>query len=168
MRMSRRAKRMDAHHKRKKRLIGFNLVSLMDIFTILVFFLLVNSSEVEVLPSTQGVTLPESRSDVKAKESIVVLVSDNDILVQGHKVASINDVLSPSMGKSIPALADALASLRKRALTKVKQGEKFNGEVTIMGDKDTSYELLKKIMLTCASVQYGRISLAVTQRSRES
>lgn len=161
MKMSRHAKRMDEHRNRKKRNVGYNMVSLMDIFTILVFFLLVNSSEVEVLPSTQGVQLPESRSETRARQSIVVLVSDKDILVQGHRVATIDEVMSA--GASIPGLAKALQNLRARALQKT--GVKFNGEVTIMGDKDTPYELLKKIMLTCASVQYGRISLAVTQRA---
>ena len=48
-----RAKRMEKHHKRNKSTAALNLVSLMDIFTILVFFLLVNSSDVETLPSTK-------------------------------------------------------------------------------------------------------------------
>lgn len=163
MKMSRHAKRMDDHHKRKKRNVGYNLVSLMDIFTILVFFLLVNSSDVEVLPSSQGVQLPESRSEAKARQSIVVLVNEKDILVQGHRVATINEVMSPGAGTAIAGLANALQNQKARALR--QGGARFNGEVTIMGDRNTSYELLKKIMLTCASVQYGRISLAVTQRS---
>ena len=55
-----RAARMDRHHKRHKQGVSLNLVSLMDIFTILVFFLLVNSSDVEVLPNAKDVQLPES------------------------------------------------------------------------------------------------------------
>ena len=57
MKQSRRARRMERHHKRHKGTPSFNLVSLMDIFTILVFFLLVNSGEGEVLPSTKNVDL---------------------------------------------------------------------------------------------------------------
>ena len=55
-----RAARMERHHKRHKGGAGINLVSMMDIFTILVFFLLVNSSEVEVLPNAKEFVLPDS------------------------------------------------------------------------------------------------------------
>ena len=57
---SARAKRMEKHHKRHGKNVGLNLVSLMDIFTILVFFLLVNSSDVETLPNAKDLQLPES------------------------------------------------------------------------------------------------------------
>ena len=66
MKFAGRAARMDRHHKRHKRSTALNLVSLMDIFTILVFFLLVNSSDVEVLPSAKDVQLPESIAETKA------------------------------------------------------------------------------------------------------
>ena len=54
---SARAKRMEKHHKRNKGTAALNLVSLMDIFTILVFFLLVNSSDVETLPNAKDLQL---------------------------------------------------------------------------------------------------------------
>ena len=63
-----RAARMSRHHKRRKQGAGLNLVSMMDIFTILVFFLLVNSSEVEVLPNTDSVQLPESIAETNPRE----------------------------------------------------------------------------------------------------
>ena len=86
MKMSRRAKRMERHHKRGRRLPGFNLIALMDIFTILVFFLLVNSSDVEVLPNTKSLKLPESVANKKPEETLVVMVNDKDILVGGTYV----------------------------------------------------------------------------------
>ncbi len=79
---SKRAKRMERHHKRGKG-APLNLVSLMDIFTILVFFLLVNSSDVEVLPNAKDVQLPESIAEEKAKETVVIVIGDDDIIVQG-------------------------------------------------------------------------------------
>ena len=82
MQKSQRAKRMDRRHKRSKLGGALNLVSLMDIFTILVFFLLVNSSDVEVLPNAKDVQLPESIAEEKAKETVVILIGDEDILVQ--------------------------------------------------------------------------------------
>ena len=86
---SRRAKRMETHHKRNKASGTLNLVSLMDIFTILVFFLLVNSSDVEVLPNDKDMQLPESIAEEKAKETVVIMIGDEDIIVQGTPVAKV-------------------------------------------------------------------------------
>ena len=74
MRYMGRAARMERHHKRHKRSTALNLVSLMDIFTILVFFLLVNSSEVQTLPNAKDLVLPESVAEERARETVVVLV----------------------------------------------------------------------------------------------
>ena len=82
---SQRAKRMAKHHRRHRRDATLNLVSLMDIFTILVFFLLVNSSNVEVLPNVKNVQLPESIAEQRANESVVIVISDTDIIVQGQR-----------------------------------------------------------------------------------
>ena len=76
MQMSRRALRMERHHKRTKRSgSGLNLVSMMDIFTILVFFLLVSSGETEVLPNPKDIQLPESAALERARETVVVMVT---------------------------------------------------------------------------------------------
>ena len=85
MKQSRRAKRMARHHKRNKGTPAFNLVSLMDIFTILVFFLLVNTGEGEVLPSTRSVHLPESVAEQKPRQNVVVMLTEHDVLVEGNE-----------------------------------------------------------------------------------
>lgn len=166
MKMSRRAKRMERHHKRNRPLAGMNLVSLMDIFTILVFFLLVNSSEVQVLPSTRSVKLPESIAEKKPKEAVVVLVNDRHILVQGRKVATVEQV-NRSAGLVIGPLKDELKLHARRARVNRAPGRPFNGEVTILGDKNIPFDLLKKIMVTCSQADYGRISLAVVQKVKD-
>ena len=163
---SARAKRMEKHHARHKKNAGLNLVSLMDIFTILVFFLLVNSSEVETLPNTKDLELPESIAEEKAKETVVILIGKEDILVQGTPVASIDDVMSIK-GNDIPALREALLSQNDRVLRREARDDIAGREVTIMGDKDIPYRLLKKVMATCTQSDYGQISLAVLQKSSE-
>ena len=95
MQMSRRALRMERHHKRMKRSgTGLNLVSMMDIFTILVFFLLVSSGETEVLPNPKDIQLPESVALERARETVVVMVTGDTILVQGRPVATVAEALS--------------------------------------------------------------------------
>ena len=91
---SARAKRMEKHHKRNKGAGALNLVSLMDIFTILVFFLLVNSSDVETLPNAKDLQLPESIAEEKAKETVVIMIGEDDMIVQGTPVAKIADVMA--------------------------------------------------------------------------
>ena len=163
---SARAKRMDKHHKRNQGHGSLNLVSLMDIFTILVFFLLVNSSDVETLPNAKDLQLPESIAEEKAKETVVILIGETDIIVQGTPVAKVADVMA-TKGNDIPALRKALLSQNDRVLRREAQNDIAGREVTIMGDKDIPYRLLKKVMATCTESDYGQISLAVLQKSSD-
>lgn len=166
MKMSRRAKRMERHHNRGKRFAGFNLVALMDIFTILVFFLLVNSSDVEVLPTTKGLKLPESIAKKKPEETLVVMVNNKNILVKGKKIASVVSVVdSPSL--VIEALKSELDYQSKRTLTKVPSKSSAKRTITIMGDKEIPFKLLKKVMVTCTRANYTRISLAVLKKTQQ-
>ena len=160
-----RAARMGRHHSRHKKGVALNLVSLMDIFTILVFFLLVNSSDVEVLPNAKDVQLPESIAEIKARESVVILVTDTEILVQGRVVSRIDDVLA-SDDLVIPALKAELVSQAGRALLGSDEDEEGR-EVTIMGDKEIPYHLLKRVMATCTDADYSRLSLAVLQKTSD-
>jgi len=141
-------------------------VALMDIFTILVFFLLVNSSDVETLPNAKDIQLPQSIAETKAKESVVILISEEDILVQGSPVAKVADVMKLK-GNDIPQLRQALLSQNDRVMRRQSQDDIADREVTIMGDKDIPYRLLKKVMATCTMADYGRISLAVLQKSSD-
>jgi biopolymer transport protein TolR len=166
MKMSQRAMRMERRHERAKRGGALNLVSLMDIFTILVFFLLVNSSDVEVLPNAKDIQLPESIAEEKAKETVVILIGDEDIIVQGTPIVKVAEVMAMT-GNDIPALRQALLSQNDRVLRKEAQDDIVGREVTIMGDREVPYRLLKKVMATCTGSNYGQISLAVLQKSSD-
>ncbi len=166
MQKSKRAQRMETRHKRHNAGGALNLVSLMDIFTILVFFLLVNSSDVEVLPNAKNIQLPESIAEEKAKESVVILIGEKDIIVQGKPIVRVADVMA-RRGNDIPELRQALLSQNDRVLRKEAQDDIAGREITIMGDKDIPYRLLKKVMATCTDSEYGQISLAVLQKSSD-
>lgn len=164
MQMSRRARRMQRHHKRGRG-AGLNLVSLMDIFTILVFFLLVNSSDVDVMPNTKSIELPKSVAEQKPKETLFILVNEHNLLVQGRAVASVEDILA-NEDNLIASLKDELEYHAAKAA--LPSDEEERREITILGDKQIPYRLLKKIMITCNSVNYNNISLAVTKKHKES
>lgn len=168
MKMSRRAKRMERHHARSKRSATLNMVSLMDIFTILVFFLLVSSSTVQDLPNTKEIKLPESIAEKLPKETVVILVSSSDIVIQGKKIADVAAVKRANLPE-IYTLKNELERISKRQIVATTpDGKPVPREVTIMGDKEIPYELLKKIMFTCTRANYTNISLAVMRKTVES
>ncbi len=162
---SRKAKRMEKHHKRRS-VGGLNLISLMDIFTILVFFLLVNSQDVEVLPNAKDLQLPESYAEERARENVVIMVTADQVLVQGRLVAEVKDVMRQEQ-VVIAELENELRLQTQRMRRKNDEADVENREVTIMGDRELPYSLLKKIMASCTAAQYGKISLAVTQAAPE-
>lgn len=166
MKMSRRALRMERKHKRSKGALGINLVSLMDIFTILVFFLLVNSSDGEVLPTHKSVALPESVSEEQPRQTVVVMVNPENVLLNGKVVASVEAVMQ-SKDSTFAPLAAVLAEEMARAVNRNRYSNPVKMEATIMGDKDIPYRLLKKVMATCTQAGYHRVSLAVLQKSLE-
>lgn len=135
-----------------------NLVSLMDIFTILVFFLMVNSSDVEVITPTPGIRLPDSTAEQRPEPQLVISISKESLLVEGQPVARI-DALDGAPEGVIDPLRDALTA---RAATAGAIPAGGLG-VTILGDQEIPYWLLKRIMLTCQTTDYAQISLGVNR-----
>jgi biopolymer transport protein TolR len=166
MKESHRTLRMARHHKRNKLVATLNMVSMMDIFTILVFFLLISAGDQQSLPSLKNIKLPESKAEQTPKENIIVLVSNDSILFQGKAIASTKQVLSTN-SSVIPELLTALNNAAKQLSKRSDEKEVKKRGVTIMGDKEIPYILLKKIMLTCAGSDFTNISLAVVQKRPE-
>lgn len=160
MKMSRRAKRMKSHHARSKDSnASLNMVSLMDIFTILVFFLLVNASSSEVLPTPKNVILPDSSAEKTPVKNLVVAINNDEISLQGQFIIKVSDALN-SKSKTIEPLFKAIKEFSKK--DKELKGKKG---ITIMGDKNIPYKLLKKVMLTGAGAGFGNLSFAVNQKA---
>lgn len=153
---------MERHHRRRRN-AGLNLVALMDIFTILVFFLLVNSSDVQEMPSTRAVQLPESSVESKVRQTVTVMVTKESILVQGHPVLAVSDAVA-AKGTTLIPLQEALERQAGNRLVITEANQRDKGEVTILGDKTISFDILKKVMATCTEAGFGTVSLAVQQR----
>jgi biopolymer transport protein ExbD len=163
VRNSRRIKRM----KRNRVKIGkMNLTSLMDVFTILVFFLLVNSGSVEILDAPKEVTLPESRVESKPRETVVVFISPEEVLVQGKLVARVEDIVNGEQGVLDPIHA-RLADLKENIIGTSTLTVAASQEVTILADKSVPFMVVKTVMSTCTSQGYENVSLAVTQKSAQ-
>jgi biopolymer transport protein ExbD len=166
-----RAARMARHHKRNKAEGEINLVSMIDMLTVLVFFLLVYSSQkVEILPSAKDVQLPQSMAEQNARDAVVVIISESEILMDGQSLGQISDIMA-SKELIIPSLKSALENQVERVLTDTSQQTEeeriANREVTIMADKEIPYQLLKRVMATSTAADYGQLSLAVLQKASE-
>jgi biopolymer transport protein ExbD len=165
-----RAARMARHHKRHKGEAVINLVSMIDMLTVLVFFLLVYSTEqITVVPDSKDAQLPESIAETEITNTVVVIVGEHDIVVHGRPVARIDEVLA-AIDPVIPGLqaeleADATDMVRLAALP---EDERIAArKVTIMADKELPFLLLRKVMATSTAAGYGQLSLAVLQKASD-
>jgi biopolymer transport protein ExbD len=161
MKNTRRLQRMS---RNRKAVTMMNLTSLMDVFTILVFFLLVNSGQSEVLDTPKQVVLPESVVESKPRETVVIFVSPEHVVVQGEPVVSIADILAMD-GGNIDPITERLAAIKGNVIGPSTQVVAGSEEITILADKSIPFNVVKKIMSTCTAEGYGRISLAVIQKA---
>ncbi len=160
---SAKVKRQARKARRTKKDVTLNLVSLMDIFTIMVFFLMMNQSDVEVM-NNDDITLPDSVTQAQPLNTVNLMVSGSDIIVQGRLVASVKDVLAmPLEQELIPELQKELTYLASKSQASAMELE-LGRPITIMGDKGIPYKVLKRIMATCQKAKYTQISLAAQKK----
>jgi biopolymer transport protein ExbD len=143
-----------------------NLTSLMDVFTILVFFLLVNSATTEVLETPKRITLPASVVEQKPRETVVIFVSPTEVTVQGESVVQVVDIAA-SEASHIGPIAERLAELSSNVIGLNTQSVAKSEEVTILADRTVPFNIIKKVMSTCTHEGYERVSLAVLQKAPE-
>jgi biopolymer transport protein ExbD len=165
MKNTRRMKRMARNHKRK--LPAMNLTSLMDVFTILVFFLLVNSAASEVLEAPKKISLPDSVVETKPSETAVIMVSDEAVLVQGEAVIATSDVLA-SKQENIAEISNRLKEIKSSVIGVSTKVVAESGKVTILSHKTIPFKVLQKVMTSCTIAGYGKINLAVIQKASQS
>jgi len=164
MKSSRRMKRMARNHKKK--IPSMSLTSLMDVFTILVFFLLVNSASGPVLDPPKKITLPDSVAETKPAETTVVIVTPDNVLVQGRPVIAYKDVVA-SKRDVIPEITDRLREVKKHVIGVSTKAVAESKKVTILSHKTVPYRILQKVMQSCTMAGYDEINLAVIQKAKQ-
>jgi len=150
--------------RNRVKITKMNLTSLMDVFTILVFFLLINSGSVEIMEAPKDVTLPESRVEAKPRETVVIFVSKDEVLVQGEPVALVADILGGERAATDP-ITSRLAELKENVIGQNTLVVAGSQEVTILADKSVPFAVIKRIMSTCTGEGYENVSLAVIQKA---
>ncbi|MDQ6627771.1 MAG: biopolymer transporter ExbD [Pseudomonadota bacterium] len=156
--LQKRAERKGRSHS----MVDMNLVSLIDVFTILIFFLLSNVGGVETLASPRAVKLPESMAQKAPKETLLVVVTSTEILVDSKVVASVADALAVEGDLIQPLKAELDLQMGRQVIR--KENEADSKRLTIMADKEIPYRLLRKVMFSGARAGYSDVSFAVRQR----
>jgi biopolymer transport protein ExbD len=152
--------------RNKKKGTFLNLTSLMDVFTILVFFLLSNSSASEVVTAPKEIKLPDSIVEAKPRETVVIMVTPEAVLIQGDAIIGTSELLNPG-NDQIPAIMTRLDDLQRNIIGINTRTAVDSKEVTILADRTIPFSVLKKIMSSCTLSGYGKISLAVIQKASQ-
>lgn len=163
MRKQRIVKRLARLERQAGRDTEMNIVSLIDIFAILVFYLLVNALVVEILPNPKALKLPESVIQEEPRENTLVQVTLDDVLVNNRRVMSVAEAIAVE-GNILPGLKSELMAAPLMQTPGAAAGAVTRGEVNIMADKAIPYQVLKKVMATCTETRFAKISLAVIEK----
>ena len=160
--------RIKKHRQRTHHGSHMALVPFIDMLTMLVVFLLLHSSDAEILPNTKNIQIPQSIADLKPRETVTIMVTKDELLVNGRIVGKVAEVAAlPADKMIIPGLQAALTEQNDRIQNETSKLNLAEREITIMGDKGTPFSVLKRVMATATASAYGKVSLAVIQRERE-
>ena len=154
--------RRAAHKARGESSVDLNLVSLIDVFTILIFFLLMQVGPLETLPSPKAVQLPASTAEKEPKAAVVLVISGSEILVEGRKVADVAAVAA-SAEDLIPGLKAELDLQAQRVAVRAENRGNTQA-INVMADKDVPYRVLRKVMVTCAQANFADMSFALRRK----
>ncbi len=153
--------------------ISLNLNPMLDIFSILITFLLMSFSTDPVshdLPP--GLELPESQTLTSLDEIPTIVVTKNEIFVNDKKVVSLfgGDVQAQdnTQGAIYPLFQELekLAEANKRVMKTVSANAANKpGQLTLEMDKDHNFKLIKRIMLSAQQAEFVTIKMAVTKEN---
>jgi biopolymer transport protein ExbD len=149
--------------RRKHEDVELNLIPMIDIMSVMVAFLLIYSTEVEVVQNAKGVEVPISTAEAKPAETVVVTITKDMLLVQGEVIATMDQVRDPKA-----ALIEPLREYLSRPLATrggaAQQAALAHREITVLADRSLPYEVIRKVMTTCTAAAYDKLSLAVLEK----
>lgn len=140
-----------------------NLIPMIDIMSVMVAFLLIYSTEVDVVQNASNVEIPLSTAEAKPAETVVVTITKDMLLVQGNVIATMDEIRDPNA-----ALIEPLREYLSRPLTTrsdaAQQAALAHREITVLADRSLPYEVIRKVMTTCTAAAYDKLSLAVLEK----
>lgn len=161
MKLSRRLKRMERNNK--NHFVRLNLIPMLDVLSVLVFFLLFHSFNGDM--PEQRLALPQSVVETKPRGTVAISITPEAILIQGEPVMK-TALLYDERGGTVREVTDRLAQIERSMNNGTNTvAENETREITLLADKNVPFHVLKKIMTSCTASGYGKISLAVIQKA---
>jgi len=145
--------------------VALKLTSMIDMFTILLVFLLKSySAEGQIMSVAPDLRLPESTAQKPPQTTSIIAITNDFILIDGKQVTTVSQVMSNNKFL-IPELLNELKKLRNLSekVGEIHSDMGFTGTISIQGDRELPYLVIKKIMFTCGQVGYNDMLLAVTK-----
>ena len=155
-----------ALHSKKNGTADLNITPMVDMFVIIVLFLVANfSASGEVLMMSKDVSLPEASNVQDIEMAPVVTISKTEVIANGQLIGRIDDFVREDY-LNIPVLEEKLRDMKKQfedLHSAANDSGAFKGDVNIQGDKDSQFKIVKRVMFSCASAGYGNINFATLQ-----
>ena len=137
------------------------LIPMIDMLMILVVYLLVHAADMDILPNSKNISIPQSLSEQKPRQATVVTVTRDMLYVNGEAIVTVAALSSTETQVSEPLRA-ALDAQAQGMLP----GSEANREVTVMAEKSLPYSVLRKIVASSSAAEYTKVSLAVVEREQ--
>ena len=148
-------------------LVVLNITSMLDMFTILIIFLLKSySAEGVILPIPADLHLPDSTTQAQPAPGLIIELSRDVIIVNGTTLPLDLEKVENSDSLIIPELYDYLSRRVKQyeEISSANPDMKFTGRMVLEGDREVRFRLLKKILYTSGQAGFINQSLAVFTR----
>jgi biopolymer transport protein ExbD len=137
------------------------LIPMIDMLTILVVYLLVHAADMEMLPNSKNISIPQSISEQKPREATVITVTRDMLYVNGAAVVSVAD-----LGATDTQVSEPLRAALDQQAAGLLPGSEAHREVTVMAEKSLPYAVLRKIVASSSAAEYTKVSLAVVEREQ--
>lgn len=156
--------------KKKPSLIELDITAVLDIFTVLLVFLVYSSHSSGLITSiATSIELPYSDSKSLSTTGVNVQVSENQIWVDDKEVLNSDSIdqgqLFDGEGRKILPLYNHLVKLKEKMDRTHEIAPKaigFTGALNLAVDKTIKYNYLKRVMQTCASAGFKDLKLIVS------
>src|SRR5690606_28501568 len=119
---------------KKETNVELNLVSMIDVFVLLVIFLIQQfSADGDLLFMTDRIKMPEAANYEQLERAPVVQISMDDIALEGMLVATTSEIDAQELW-NIPKLEEILRDQKKAFETLNAAREEFKGDINIQAD----------------------------------
>lgn len=147
-------------HKKPNANTELPLVSMIDMFSILVIYLIMNFSATgEIFFISKDVKLPMAINAYLLESAPLISIVGDTVTLDTEKVGE-NPIQVTERDQNLPRLAAALRELKQLQMT-IRPNEKFKGSINIQADETTPLIYIKRVMQTCVLEGWNNIHFAV-------